>query len=397
NSYYLASEQVGDYGTNKSADDFANGDVFVALHSAEGGYVWVQAPGDKYPTIDINATSANIVVLDWSTATDSTTLKDEGFSEGDIVVVKGGKQFYADGEIYEGILSAEQVAAIGENKLYPISGVKLENVSGKLVATLNGNSDETLVIPTDVEVGKVVYKRNMVAGALETFMVPFSVPVPSESGVTFYKFKRIAENDKGRRYVVKVSKVTETLVANTPYIMVANSSITQIEFAKSGENLTLNSMEGPYKTEAKTENGIVWTMKGVYEYKTFGADDSELGRAYGFAAENIGETKIGEFKKVAAGATIQPMRAYLVYEKPNMQARPAVTGMKSFAIIPEMPGNISVEIEDGEEEPMVVKQITVVPTVVKSNRWFDMNGRALNAKPTAKGTYYYNGQRIIIK
>ena len=29
--------------------------------------------------------------------------------------------------------------------------------------------------------------------------------------------------------------------------------------------------------------------------------------------------------------------------------------------------------------------------------WYDMKGRKLNVKPTAKGIYYYNGKRVIVR
>lgn len=31
------------------------------------------------------------------------------------------------------------------------------------------------------------------------------------------------------------------------------------------------------------------------------------------------------------------------------------------------------------------------------DRWYDMNGRKLNAKPTTKGIYYYNGKRVFVR
>lgn len=390
NSYYLGNAAQGDYGTNKSVTEFADGTVLVALRSGEDGYVWVQAPGDKYPTIDINASpTADIVVLDWSTAADSTTLADARYTDGDVVVVKGGKQFYADGKIYEGILSAEQVTAIGENKLYPIGGVKLENVGDKLVATLNGNSDETLVIPMDIAVSKVVYQRDLTGGVFQTIMLPFDAQVTSRSDVTFYKFKEVTAD-----YNVKVSTVTQKILANKPYIVVAHSNISQIEFEGS---LTLVKATSEIYEARKDD----WVLKGVYKTKVFENEDPEIGRAYGFAGQQVQNTKIGEFVKVGSDAYANPMRVYLVFD-PVSQARPGQNGVSGFARVRGVPESLAVIIDDeeeknAEEETTVVKRIMVVPTVGQSNRWFDMKGRALGAKPTAKGIYYYNGQRVIIK
>ena len=400
NSYYLAD--LTDNDGARPASDFENGTVLAALRADEDAYVWVQNPGDKYPTIDINATNANTVVLDWNATADSTTLAAAGYTDGAMVIVKSGKQFYAGGAIYEGILSAGQVAAIGSNKLYPISGVELETVEGKLVATLNGDSQDAVMIPTDVHVDKVVYNRDVQAMTFKTIMLPFTMPVSAMRGHSFYKFKRMAENDKGRRYVAKVSTITQTLKANTPYIMIDTVGSEQIVFDVEG-GLTLNTTTGPNATSSTTTDGVTWTMKGVYEYKVWENGNSELGSVYGFTDQNKDGFKIGQFAKVGDGAEISPMRVYLLKEGASQpMGRPGLAGAAKFARIEVETGNIDIEIDDedaveNEEKTMVVNHINVLPALVKDYRWFDLRGRALNGKPTAKGTYCHNGQRIIIK
>lgn len=402
NSYYLANESSGSYGEYKTATEFADGTVLAALRDGEGGYVWVQAEGDKYPTIDIENTNAKTIVLDWTSADDSTTLDAAGYTDGAMVIVKDGKQFYADGAIYEGILSADQVAAIGGNKLYPISGVELETVNDKLVATLNGDSDESLLIPTDVQVDTVVYKRNVMANTFTTVMLPFSVPATSVENHSFYKFKRVAD-DPDYTYAVKVSSVTGMLKANQPYIMIDSKGSTQIKFNVSGEKLVLNTTAESYDASS-TYGGITWTMRGMFKYKQWLEGDSELGHAYGFAAQEQNGSRIGQFVKLGKGASIVPMRMYLTLDPlptpKGAPGRPAGYGFSSIASTPEFIG-IDIEdddeVEDDEEETMVVNNITVVPMVIKSDCWFDMKGRVLGQKPTAKGAYYHNGKKVIIK
>ena len=407
NSFTIGESRFdGDGATVKSVTEFADGTVLAALRDGEGGYVWVQAEGDKYPTIDVNAsTNAKTIVLDWTSADDSTTLDAAGYTDGAMVIVKDGKQFYAGGAIYEGILSAGQVAAIGSNKLYPISGVELETVNDKLVATLNGDSDESLLIPTDVQVDTVVYKRNVMANTFTTVMLPFSVPATSVENHSFYKFKRVAD-DPVYTYAVKVSSVTGTLKANRPYIMIDSEGSTQIKFNVSGEKLVLNTTAESYDASS-TYDGITWTMRGMFKYKQWLEGDSELGHAYGFAAQEQNGSRIGQFVKLGKGASIVPMRMYLTLDPlptpkgaPGRPGRPAGYGFSSIASTPEFIG-IDIEdddeVEDDEEETMVVNRVKVIPTVIKDNRWFDMKGRALNGKPTAKGTYYHNGKKVIIK
>ncbi len=393
NSYYLGTETAGGYGTNKSAEEFADGTVLVALRSGDGGNVWVQNPNDKYPTIDINATNAKTVVLTWTSAADSTTLATAGYTDGAVVVVKDGKKFYADGNVYEGILTAEQVEAIGTNKLYPISGVQLETVSGKLVATLDGDSKDALLISQSFEVDTVIYKRQMTESKSMTVMLPFSISLSSTNGYNgnrFYNFKEMVE-DKESAYEVmmKVSAVKDELAANTPYILIPSQRQTQIKFVQDGKialekTTTINSVE---------RNG--WTMHGVYEYKKWN-ENSELGAVFGFAAQARDGFHVGDFVEVGGESDIYPMRAYLKHEVP--QGVLGRNGRTYFGNASGMLGKVRVEIVDDEEETTtVVRRNMFVPTVVKANRWFDSKGRALGQKPTAKGTYYYNGQRVIIK
>ena len=64
-----------------------------------------------------------------------------------------------------------------------------------------------------------------------------------------------------------------------------------------------------------------------------------------------------------------------------------------------VPSTLNVVIVDRETQ-----QTTVIGTLDTStgeikviDSWFDMKGRKLNGKPTAKGIYYYNGKRVMVK
>ena len=62
-----------------------------------------------------------------------------------------------------------------------------------------------------------------------------------------------------------------------------------------------------------------------------------------------------------------------------------------------LPNFVDVEIED--ENGLVVQSGTLntVTGDVRMDRWFDLKGRRLNSRPTAKGTYYNNGKRFVIR
>ena len=65
----------------------------------------------------------------------------------------------------------------------------------------------------------------------------------------------------------------------------------------------------------------------------------------------------------------------------------------------EFPETIEVYLIDDNKGTTYIGQLnTSTGEIVKEdNRWFDMKGRVLDHKPTAKGTYYNNKKKVIIK
>ena len=117
---------------------------------------------------------------------------------------------------------------------------------------------------------------------------------------------------------------------------------------------------------------------------------------YLFANQERDGAKLGEFVKIATGAFTNPMRAYLVYHKS------AAAGMQKSAsgnlgnnIL--LPDELDIEVED--ENGIVIEKgrLNTVTGEVRMDRWYDLKGRRLNSRPTAKGTYYKNGKKAIIK
>jgi hypothetical protein len=100
--------------------------------------------------------------------------------------------------------------------------------------------------------------------------------------------------------------------------------------------------------------------------------------------------------KIADGAHINPLRAYLVYHKS------AAAGMQKSAS-GNLGGNIllpdELDIEVENENGIVVQTGTLntVTGEVRMDRWYDLKGRRLNSRPSVKGTYYKNGNKVIIK
>ena len=54
-------------------------------------------------------------------------------------------------------------------------------------------------------------------------------------------------------------------------------------------------------------------------------------------------------------------------------------------------------LPDNGEASMALPRSVSAPVAQGADRWFDLQGRLLKGKPTIKGTYYHNGNAVVIK
>ena len=149
-----------------------------------------------------------------------------------------------------------------------------------------------------------------------------------------------------------------------------------------------------------------WEFRGAYGAIAMADSTHLLGRAYGFAGEDKDGYKIGEFVKLGKGATIPALRTYLVKTETESAQCPAgamcAPHANSVASIEDLPDRITVEFLDEKENVMAVETLDAKTGKIRLDRyhldsWYDLRGRRLNGKPSVKGTYYNNGNMVIIK
>lgn len=398
---------VSSLGTPKSLDDFANGSVAALLRGSDENSIWGQnvTAGDKYPNFSGSIVKPELV-LTWDETSEEVNVADlEIPAEATSIAIEDGKQFFANGKIYEGELTAEDIQDLkaASATLKPISGVALaKDGDGEgVVATLDINDPAAkLVIPEDIEVSKVDIGINFVPGKTMTLMLPFDYDVPEGLG-TISEFTRVEKID-GVWTATGTRVSNNHIKAHTPYLIhvaeesdgtLASGSVT----IKANINVDSEAGEGS------------WTFKGTYEGKTWVAGDPELGHAYGFAGQQKDNVSPGDFVRVGAGAAIPPMRAYLVHASAAVQPEPA--GMPAARYAPEepLPKRIVVRIIDGESGDVLeegemdgsgeIQSLMPVKSnfEAKENRWHDIKGRHLNHKPNAKGAYLKNGKPVLVK
>ena len=309
-----------------------------------------------------------------------------------------GTSFAADGEkIIDtyGAITIKKVAVQKQNG---------ENVT-RTVAVFDDNSDETPVIPEDIQVDSVYYNRVFKQQVPSTLMLPFSVATPKLSGIGAYEFVRIVKYSEGNPFQIEVRSVyANTFEANTPYIIMNEGEDTAISFNmdyEQPEYVTLNTTTKGNEP-VFSEGGYDWTVVGTYEYMVFKNPKG----IYGFAAEEREDTKIGDFRKAACidnkCASIKPFRAFLKCSltKESSQVK-GLAKMAEAVSLDDLPETVAVHVisdsANGGTTYMGTLNTRTGEFVKDDNRWSDMKGRLLQHKPTAKGVYYHNKKKVVIK
>ena len=302
----------------------------------------------------------------------------------------GGEKVYELGEkyttnenltLYPHWVESRDSVQYGAVKIYTYA------TDGRKEAVIDGayTGADTIKIASDITVGSVDFTRTFTPNTMSTVMLPFSIDTANVEGGVFYRFKRVDVNKETGVWKVFVGKVnTEQLGANTPYMVLP--SATQLTFNGS---VTFNTATAP------TENLVSgsWEYKGVYAHTEFD-NVEEDGPMYAFAGQAKDGVKVGQFTEIGGNVKSFPMQAYLVNHQGNTAAKSASANFGHGFVLPNY---VDVEIED--ENGLVVQsgRLNTVTGEVRMDRWFDLKGRKLNAKPTIQGTYYKNGKKVIIK
>ena len=259
---------------------------------------------------------------------------------------------------------------------------------GTTLAELDANSFGTIDIPTDVFADTVRYNRVFEQGKMSTIVLPFSVDTSKVHGGNFYEFAHLEKVD-GKWRATVVPPEAGSIVANKPYLVMPTETAPL--------SFDLDAPVAFNTSEIRNSTSGNWTFKGTYVHKTFTADDPELGRAYGFVAVAQNNLKVGQFVKAGSGAWLRPMRAYLVNEENAAATRSVRASARRSMGASELPEIIEVEFQNGDGAVVGKGSWNTTTGEFKVDRWYDLQGRKLNGKPTTKGSYFKNGRRVIVK
>lgn len=227
--------------------------------------------------------------------------------------------------------------------------------------------------------GNIQWNRAFAGGKKHTVCLPFEPTALLTSGKVF-EFTGIS----GDKMVMTEVSAT-TLEANKPYIFEPTADMTDITF----NNVTVNIGQDPKTTQAD------FTFQGTYTSKTTWTE-AELGKCYGFTAKAADGYEQGMFAKLNDGASAKPFRAYLQYTGSGTlkdDLDDASAGTRGLVSLPDAIGIIWV-MADGTT---AISSLTQQSQQTTANGWYTLDGRKLSGKPSKKGVYVSNGQKVIIK
>ena len=276
-----------------------------------------------------------------------------------------------------------------DNSTYYVA-MKASNVAYLTVDNTDANiivelSETQASMPALAENTKVVFRREFKENVSSTVCLPFSIDATQAAAAgKFYRFVGVNKTDPDDWVVVmqESSNLVEgALTANTPYLFKPAATGPVLFYGEAADSNTADEI-------SDTEG---WTFKGTYERINWPTDPQTI---YGFAATNATTISPGRFFRVSGGSNsyILPFRAYLDAANCSSSA-PRRTSAS------ELPSQMTVRLiaADGIVTAIGTLDANTGEVRFDNDTWYDINGRRLNGKPSAKGLYINNGAKVVIK
>lgn len=434
-SLNLVAAGTTDFGTLLYSTDGNNYSEDIPTETNAGTYtVYYKVAGDANHndvsgSIEVTIAQKTVTSDDITITIPSQTWKGGEISfDGTAVVVKDGETVLTENTDYTVTAPSGPIQNTG-NYTYTITGtgnytgsknatftitprlarqygaVYLYEDQNGTTALLDGTSVAPVGIPSDdyITVNHVTSNRTFTPGKASTVMLPFNYTCSGNEGGTFYKFVDVKKVNN--QWVATMKETGNDankegkLIANTPYLFMPIA--TEMTFPNiPSKGVTLCTEEGG-KCETADE-GSHWTFKGTYEYKEWisgGANAEEIGRAYGFAGVAKDDIDVGDFVRVASGAKILPMRAYLIWNGKSNSNRAFTRGAADTD--EELPKSITVRLVGSaggdDEQTTAIGTLDTETGEIDFSGWYDMSGHKLSGKPTKKGIYINNGRKVVMK
>lgn len=311
------------------------------------------------------------------------------------------------------VRSSYDAAAIEAMLAPDLSGINFKDTTWteggifkrKTYAITSSTLDDTapLILPQSVTTDSVVLDRTFEVGVNSTVMLPFGIKANKAEGAKFFNITALNETDGV--WTVTGEQEVDSIKPHTPYLV--KPTATRIIFR--GKVTLVATNEAKYSVSIQNSAG--WSFCGLYATKQWLEGDEELGKAgqvYGYSSKADADRGIenGSFVRAGKNVRVKTMRGYLYYAVPRVAGALAKAAAVSLDDLPfsmelklvekELPPYVEENAEIVESTTSIGKSI-MVPATVKAGRWYNLNGRRLNKKPDARGTYFNNNIPVVIK
>ncbi len=259
--------------------------------------------------------------------------------------------------------------------------------------SLNESDGITDAIATEIAGKPAQFKRTgITANAYSTVCLPFDFTAPT--GCTIYGFQGIHYDENALAgqgaWVADIAETT-TMNAHTPYIF--KSTGTEVTFSGTASDAAdYSSALESNAVSATVGTDQAWTFKGTYSAIDWSsADPTEP--TYGFSTYVPDATiAAGTFVRFVKGASLAPFRARLIYSGSDTHLNAPKRGAAN-----DLPQYIIVRIVESDGSTTAIGTLNTRTGEISTDDWFDLNGRRLSGKPTQKGLYIVNGNKVVIK
>ncbi|MBR3413890.1 MAG: hypothetical protein IKG81_14515, partial [Bacteroidales bacterium] len=307
---------------------------------------------------DESLTIPGILTLSGGTLTASSfdTWSGESY-EGTLAVASG--LTYTDGtSLYDSTTETATLAALGGKTLQPC--LALADAADN-TAAITDHAGQTLAVALS---GRTLYKD----GSWNTLCLPFAVDLTASgtlSGDNVQAMTLDTENSNLTDGTLTLNfDAATTIPAGTPFI---------IKWDESGTDIKNPVFEGVTVSNATNDATVagVLTFTGTYAPVTIPADGDNT-KLYLGAANKLYYPN--------AAMTIGTHRAY--FQLADGITAGDIAGTRLFF---------------GDDNATRISASLVKSEEVKSEKWYSLDGRRLDGKPTAKGLYIHGGKKVAIK
>ena len=265
-------------------------------------------------------------------------------------------------------------------------------------------------------VKSITYNRTFTENTPSTIVLPFELPAGTVINADFYSLDYVIPDFRNgnRTWLAKMKKISGLPQVNKPYAIIPQGNALTIDLGDNSATFNPTNTPDNYKvTNSKydysenelhldynpNDNAEDWYFIGTSGYKVWQNNDGETGRCYGFEGSTDGVVAKGEFGKVAEGTIGNALHAYLCKKDETVQLPSGAAlikqngGAAKSASVFSLPETINVEFVDtdasGKEHTTYVGKFNRIDNV-RLNRersTFDLKGRNVDGKKTAKGVY----------